>query len=1015
MVHVLALVLVLSGVIAVLHRSGVVDLPGRDDTPRLESWAFPSVLNVVGPQTTSVGGSVPLLASSYGASPAKRVRLFDGARQVGQSDGVGTAGAVRLDFPALSVGSHLVHIEVESTDGEISRSVPVAIAVAPGAQRKAQPKAQPKAHPKAQPKAHQAPGQTQSPEPDQDFIPVPVQVFDGEGAKDVAARLGLPADQLVVSRRKAIALVAPDAGVAAITGSSAVVDVPDLPARLALTAEPTGCGVELKAANRSGEVTFWHSSSSIPGWAEVSGATRDRAAIKLLAAGPHLFHATDDEGVSGQVQVTVPASCAERAGWKGNASIVNGILKTPAGAGWLLLSVDGRPWLRVPQSPSQSLPLYPGANVAAYLPALDGHRLDLEVWKGTKEFENPPTEPLATGSLTVPEGVRLADIVGEPSALTLTSADISNYPPVIDTGHDHRSIDFSWQAASSRVDRVVWQVIAGPIDPNDLSLVPPGLIAAGIADADGGTAKDGGRAGTFSIDTAKIPLDASEPLSSEYDATPAQPGVAQILAPPIDAASAPTLAGAKYGKITPVTDLGSAVMNPVTLPREGDEVHVRVLTDPKNPWAASAPVTLRMPTHETKSSQVSVTLDEVRVDAGRAPYAPAMGCVYVDVPWQGTQLRPEMPNGMFQTAEAWDSYYEKSSIAAASAYYPVSGVHCPGEFAPAECDDLICGAIEFVVDAAGVVVGFIIEAVSLVSYVYNGVINAVVEAIAKYNPLCVGLGAAGGDDEACATVVGIATRAAVTAALASVGLPPALPSGDALVAAASGEFAQLGADLMASAGIPCEEVKAPPGFGAALDQASSALDAPKVGNAAEDPCLAVATLLLDSVRDQVGAEAMSTVGSASGLPSFPGVEGFTMTPDPRAELQPLRVDVKAHLTKASADGTGVVCKVRVVMPNTSGQFRSIPPWGSWVFGMREQTPIDGKGAWAGGSALGVNRNSYADAVAQLQPRTVDVQVEAASGCTFEPRVVAATIRPAEPDLDKFVTSIATPEVVVVSD
>jgi hypothetical protein len=1003
MVHLLAVVLVISGVIAVLDRTGVVNLSGREGAPRLESWAFPSVLNVVGPQTASVGGSVPLLASAYGASPAKRVRLFDGARLVGQADGGSATGSVRLDFPALSVGSHLVHIEVENDEGEISRSVPVAIAVAPAAE--------PRSGPKAQQEPAQEPGQ-QGPHA---FIPVPVQVFAGEGAREVAVRLGLPVDRVVVAPGKALALVTPDAGIAAISGRSAVVDMPGLPARLALTAEPVGCGVELKTSHESGAVTFWHSSSSIPGWAEVSGAKRDRVSIALLAAGPHLFHATDDEGVSAQVHVTVPASCAARAGWKGNASIVNGILTAPGAAGYLLLSVDGRPWLRVPQSPSQSLPLYPGANVAAYLPALGGHRLDLEVWKGAKEFENPPTAPLATGSLAVPEGVSLAEIVGEPSALTLTSDDISNYPPVIDTGHDHRRIDFSWSAASSRVDRVVWQVVAGPIDPDDLSLVPPGLIAAGIAEADGGAQADGGRAGTFSIDTAKIPLDASEPLSSAYDPAPAQPGVAQVLAPPIDAASALTLSGAKYGKITPVTGLASAVMNPVTLPHEGDEVHVRVLTDPKNPWAASAPVTLKLPTHETRSTNVSVTLDEVRVDAGRAPYAPAMGCVYVEVPWQGHQPQPAMPDGMFQTTGDWDAYYEKSSIATASAYYPVSGVHCPGEFAPAECDDVLCGAIEFVVDAAGAVVGFIVEAVSLVSYVYNGVINAVVEAIAKYNPLCVGLGAAGGDDEACATVVGIATRAAVTAALASVGLPPALPSGDALVAAASGEFAQLGADLMASAGIPCEEAKAPPGFGAALDQASSALDAPKVGKAAEDPCLAVATLLLDSVRDQVAAEAMSTVGSASGLPSFPEVEGFSMVPDPRGELQPLRVDVKAHLTKASADGTGVVCKVRVVKPGTSGQFRSVTPWGSWVFGTSEQKPIDGKGAWAGGSALGVNRSSYQDAVAQLQPRTVDVQVEAASGCTFAPKVVSATILPPEPDLDKFVSSIATPQAVVVSD
>ncbi|HVK30010.1 MAG TPA: hypothetical protein VM575_16840, partial [Nocardioides sp.] len=236
------------------------------------------------------------------------------------------------------------------------------------------------------------------------------------------------------------------------------------------------------------------------------------------------------------------------------------------------------------------------------------------------------------------------------------------------------------------------------------------------------------------------------------------------------------------------------------------------------------------------------------------------------------------------------------------------------------------------------------------------------------NPLCVALGAASsGAGDGCETVVGFATRAAVTAVLASVGLPPSLPTTEQLEAMAAGELDALAVEVMKQLGVPCDSAKAPSGFDTALAEAGSALDAPVLG-AAADPCLAVAHLLIGEVRERAVADAERALADASGLPSFPSVEGFTMTADPRGRTDPLTVDVVASVAEANADPTGIFCQVVVHDPHRKG-IQSVGPYGSFLIRL-EPSSKDGR-TWSG---RGVRMPSGTDVVTRLQGASYDVGV-----------------------------------------
>lgn len=857
--------------------------------PHYASMAFPATLSLAGPDRGRIGSEFRFSVESFSDAGARSVTLYDGTRPIDTVEPSSSGRPSSLALPGLSVGRHTVHAAVTDADGEVASTAPVSILVgeAPGA----------------------------------DPVPVEVPVEDGERLPQVAERLGLPRRDLVkVGGGRVVALIEPDAGAAQLSGDRLVI-TPGLDlGTFALSATPRGCGVALEATGASDPVNFYRGGGEANGWVQVGRPQSDGATdVADLTPGTHVFFARAGKVDSAQVAVTVPDRCARSYGWTGDASIVDGelILAQPAANVFLHLSVDGRPWIRVPASQDEAIIASTRTSIAHLLPALNGSRLQLEVWK----FQGDIPLRIAAGELKVPSDAAISTVVGEPSAVSLTVDTPDGARTGIQLDSQDEELAFTWTAASPAVSRVRWQVLTTDRSTSDLSLSPPGLLATGVVEGDG--------SGTFTIDTADIPR-ADRPQPAQP--TSGKGTTALALQPPLPTGS---LSGqTAFGSIVSVDQL-TQLAEPVELPVAGSTVFVRVVTE-NGPSAASPDVVVHLPTPQSADTGVDFEVTQLTTDAGRAPNPKAVGCLIVDVPWSPTGDEP----GYNAQADPW-----ALTRSVARQFYPQDSTVCPGAFPPPKgCDAWYCEVVEFVVDAAGAIVSVVVQLYELVAYAYNGAIDAVVDVVSKLNPLCLALGAAdGGAGKSCASVTGFATKAAITAVLASVGLPPSLPTAGQLEAIAAGELDQLAVELMKQLGVPCDTVKAPAGFDDALAVAGDQLDAPVLA-AAADPCLAIAHLLIGEVRAAATANGQRALAEASGLPAFPEVKGFSMVADPRGQAAPLQVDVTARVAEANADPSGIFCQVVFYDPHRSG-LRGVGPFLPLTIRLEPTSP-DGR-TWSG--------------------------------------------------------------------
>lgn len=847
-----------------------VDRVGDAASPRYATMPFPTTLSLAGPDRGRIGSQFRFSVETFAEADVRSITLYDGAHPVDMIEAPTPGRATSLALPGLSVGRHLVHATVTDVDGETASTAPMSVLVG------------------------EAPGE--------DPVPVEVPTAPGERLPDVATRLGLPrADLLAVAGGRVVALVAPDAGIDVVEGDAASVTLgPNLGA-LAITADGRGCGVRLLASNATEPVTFFRGGGSTNGWLQLGRARTDGTLdVADLSPGAHVFFARSDGSDSEPVEVTVPDRCATAYGWTGNASIVDGelVLAQPVSNAFLHLSVDGKPWIRVPASQDEAIDAGTRTSIAHLLPALQGTHLQLEVWS----FQGDIPIRRAAGDLKVPGDAAISDVVGAPSAVSLTVATAAGERTGVQLDSQDEELTFTWTAASTAVSRVRWQVLVADRSSSDLSRAPSGLLATGVS--------EGERTGSFTIDTADIPRADAIPAAS--GGAGGKAGTAIALQPPQSTGTLSTQAS--YGAIVPVSTLTS-VAEPVELPVAGSAVFVRVVTE-DGPAAASPDVVVHLPTPQSAATGVDFEVTNIRADAGNAPNPAAVGCLLVDVPWNAKGDEP----GYDAAADPW-----AFTRGVAKAFYPKDGTWCPGAFPPpAGCDAWYCEVVDFVVDAAGAIVAVVVQVYELVSYAYNSAIETVVDVVSKLNPLCVALGAAGGGaGKSCETVTGFATRAAITAVLASVGLPPSLPTVGQLEAIAAGELDQLAVEVMRQLGVPCDTVRAPDGFDAALEVAGDELDAPVLADAS-DPCLAVAHLLIGEVRARATADGQRALADASGLPSFPQVAGFSMKADPRGQVDPLEVEVAARVVEGNADPSGVFCQVIFYDPHRTGLQRVGP-------------------------------------------------------------------------------------------
>ncbi|MFW6869032.1 hypothetical protein ACOACQ_16695 [Nocardioides sp. CPCC 206347] len=953
--HVVAWSLLVAGVTVLFleRRSDDPEPAAAGGDARYAAMPFPSTLSLEGPDRGRIGSVFRFAAEGFSDKGLTSVTLYDGARPLDVDQPAG--GSSSLQLPALSVGRHTVHAVLTDEDGKVSETAPVTVLVG------------------------QAPG-------DED-VPVPVPLLPDEDTQDVAERIGVPSADVLLgtgkARGTAVIQVAPDAGVALLNGPDlAIIDGPVLDG-LTITAAGKGCGVTLEAKGAE-ELTFFRGGSAA-GWVQVGRPQKDgRTDVPDLSPGTHVFFARAGKGASGElesgkVEVTVPDRCRDAFGWTGDASIVDGELAVPQANGlvFLHLSVDSRPWIRVPASQDELIAVGTRTSIAHLLPALNGRHLQFEVWRMSGDI---PVR-VASGELRVPSDGTLASVVGQPSAISLTVKTPDGPRTGIQLGTKHQELELDWAAASPAATRVRWQVLTTNSGASNLALNPPGLLASGVSEASGGGS---GRSGSFTIDTASIPRADAKPAPSKGSGKGSGTGsVAVALQPPMPTGTLTDQAS--YGAIVPVTDL-TEVAAPVELPVEGSTVYVRVVAE-AGPAAASPSVFVQLPTHQSDKTGVDFAVNTVKVDAGRAPNPKAVGCLVVDVPWD------KGPAPKWDTTSPTASQDFQSYVA--SQFYRQSGTYCPGAFPPPKgCDAWYCEVVDFIVDAAGAIVSVVVQVYELVSYAYNGVISGVVDIVSKLNPLCLALGAGGAGDAAksCETVTGYATKAAIGAVLASVGLPPSLPSVEQLEAIASGELDQLAVELMKQLGVPCDAATPPAGFDTALATAGEELDAPVLA-AAANPCLAVAHLLIGEVRAKATADAERAMADASGLPAFPDVPGFSMTADPRGLADPLTVEVSASVVDENADLTGIFCQVIVEDPHRSG-VNSIGPY-PWFTIQLRPTSSNGR-TWKGtGARL---PTIGATTVADLQGATHDVSARSyhPSDCRIPLTTEPVTVGPFDP-------------------
>lgn len=964
--HVVAWSLLVTGVTVLFlrHQDRQDAEPARAEPATYASMPFASTLSLDGSDRGRVGSVFRFSVEGFSDAGVAAVTLYDGARAM-DTVSPDDAGRIAVSLPALSVGRHTVHAAVTDKDGVVSASAPMSVLVG------------------------QAPGE-------QD-VPVEVPVEPDETLADVAERIGVPATDLLVGSRAikptqqvpvdvgVFAMVPPDAGVELLAGNDAVITPGPAVGGFALAGTASGCDVALAASGADDDVTFFRGGASTAGWIQLGRPQADaETEVADLSPGTHVFFARSGGMSSSQVSVTVPDRCADSFGWTGDASIVDGQLILPKAANGVFvhLSVDGQTWRRVPASQDELISAGVRTSIAHLLPSLAGRRLEVRVFQMNRDVPMP----LASGALRLPSDRTIASVVGEPSAVDLSVDSPEGPRSGIQLESRDKRVDFTWNGASTATTRVRWQVLTSASGASSLGLSPPGLLASGVSEASG-TGSLGGRSGTFTIDTADLPrADRQEPGAGSGGAT-----TAVALKPPSPIGTLSDRPA--FGAVVPVADL-DGVVPAVELPVEGSTVYVRVVTE-VGPAAASPSVFMVLPRHQSAGTGVDYDVNTVKVDAGRAPNPELVGCLKVVVPWgPGGVTDPMSPTGGagggpgVPTADAFQRYV-------ASQFYKTSGVYCPGAFPPAKgCDAWYCEVVDFVVDAAGAVVGVVVQLYSLVVYAYNGVISTVVDVLTELNPICAALGAADAGDaaSACKTVTGFATQAAISAVLASVGLPPSLPSAEELEAIASGELDRLAVELMKNLGVPCDAVTPPAGFEDALAVAGEQLDSPVLA-AAADPCLAVAQLLIGSVREAATSSGQQALADASGLPSFPTVEDLVMTPDPRGQADPLQVEVSLTARDTDADTAGVTCLVQVHDPNRPG-IRSVGPYPPFVIALKP-TNSSGRTLKGRGAAY---PSLHGTTVAELQGASYEVGVRRShpSTCSFADTVETVTLSPAAP-------------------
>lgn len=863
--------------------------------------------------STIVGQPVTLGSQAIGLGhEVAALELWDGNRIVERS---ASNGGTSFTWVPLNTGAHLLHARGIAKDGKTARSAPVSVDVL--ALRIKVP-------------------------------PVVVPTTPGETGTGLAARLGVAPSRITLLPRTGRAVLASSAPVpagavaqVAVTRSAqpepsesivadpapegvgtpmgaTVVPPPFIPgtytpekqAPLALpdlqgptvSAESDGCEVTLKVTGTGGgRATVESVTAGSVGFEKgVSRGGDGALALKGLAPGVHVWDVRTSEGVSSPVSATVPETCGTANGWKGDSSLVKGVLTIPAPAKdvYVYLGVDDKPFVRIPQSHDEYLSApTKRVDVSSLLPALGGKKVVMEVWRKVDQYSS---KQFGTGVLNATEGQSLQDVIGEPTAIQvkmLTPQGLATSGTASAKGSD----EFRWTASSPRVTGVFWQVLAAPLTPKNTDLSAYSLVKGGFSMSTG--------SGSFLIDASTLPTLSGKPA-------------AVTLGAPDLMGFKPTLPGGSKPSPTTIT---TEPLQPAVVGRFWVRVIPLVHTEgqlfdgPMGIASSNVVVDLPVPV----KPPVTFTVASLSLRPGAIANPGLRSCIRVTAtPWKGPAPPDFSAFGQKTAAETAAAQKALSSnglqSVVAQAFYPYPGTYCNGDFKTAEaCDDLFC----YFEDAIGAFVDFVGTAWDYIAAAYNGIINLAVTLFAKFNPVCLALTISKSPGQGtCEQVAGVVGRAAISAVLAAYGLPPSLPTSKDLVSIAQGDLGVLAVELMKQIGVPCDSLK--------LDEAQSqalvaggkeaGVSVPNVGGKV-DACLYAATQAINAVKKQVISQTQTQVAAAAGLPTF-DVDGFLFIPEPKGHLQPTTVSVVAVPSRpiGAFESLFVGCNVTTTVSTKSG-------------------------------------------------------------------------------------------------
>ena len=842
-----------------------------------------SISSLAGQRPAAVGASTPVLVSALGENVSE-LQLYDGDSLVARQrfePAMQTSASGSFRWPVIRPGPHVLHATAIGTKpGQVAHSAPVRVEAANPVvmpQRIAQ-------SPNGRSLAQVAAATGVRPDALQ-VIPIDDRgIVTGPPAVIADASAPLESKVVVEVDAAAIPVVAPPAPTDASAGGVE-------PGSTVITATMRGCTASV--APTSGAVSVYEATGGAAGFTLAGTASATKPLVTGdLTPGTHIFLAGPKGAPadSAPVAVTAGADCLADL-WSGDSTLFDGqlTLAKPVTQLWVYLGIDGRPFTRVPAVGAVDAP---GGRVDLAGLSADtiGASVRMEVWQVGDTPSAPATLVSRSQIDELPNRLDLADLLGAAPTVTLAA---TSAPEPVTLGRTATSMRFSWGATGERVNAVQWQVLGRPLFRTDRNTAPPVLLATGISAAGKGGLGKGG------IDlTGTNPVEASTggdfdvPAAMLLGGREADAPVDTLLAPPSTTIKK-LRAGPNAVGATPIGTLSSEGISdgaiPAFVPMPFGDVYLRVLPLEDDSVIGDSSNTVPVTLPALNPAAAGFTVTSATLDPGRAANEELEHCARI------TQLPPPKPSETVSVPGL--GVVETKPEAPISAVYPKLGTYCPSDFAGqgGGCQTW-CQIKKDAVSFAE----FVAEVWDLIAYVYNGIVDLAVEAIAKLNPYCLQARIAKELVESkvletvsdgCEAVGRIVGAIAVSTALGLFGLPPRLPDSKELVDIAKGELSGIAVYYLEVSGVPCSSMTLSAAEVEGVELTGAEVPG-KDSSGSLSVCKALVDAALDVLLSQLKQAVQDQVVSQSGLPSPP--PGSTMIAEPRAFYTGARVTVGAQ-------------------------------------------------------------------------------------------------------------------------